>query len=100
MSERVLIWAQRVEAQRQQKVVLGNIKEAKEFDSVRCNIPKHDNETHKKWKIANTVEQGTCKGSVIHMVKSVENVDAHHIKSVCRSVHKPKMDQRVRKPIN
>ena len=55
-SERVLLWAQREEVQRVQKVALNNIKEAKEFDSVRPNTPKHDNETHNKLK-----EVDNCK---------------------------------------
>ena len=38
-SERVLLWAQRMQAQRVQK---DSIKEAKEFDSVKCSTEKHD----------------------------------------------------------
>ena len=34
-SEWVLLWAKRVEAQTAQKEVLSNIKEAKDFDSIR-----------------------------------------------------------------
>ena len=37
-SERVLLWAQRVEVQKVQKEAPNNIKKAKEFDSVRHSI--------------------------------------------------------------
>ena len=36
-SEMVLLWTQIVEAQRMQNKALNNIKEAKEFDPVRCS---------------------------------------------------------------
>ena len=42
--------AQRVEAQRAQREMLNSIKEAKEFDTVRCGTQKHDSEVHRKWK--------------------------------------------------
>ena len=48
--ERVLLWTQRVEAQRVQEVVLSNIKEVTEFDCVRHSTPKQENEAHKKEK--------------------------------------------------
>ena len=41
-SEPVLLCAQRVHAQRAQKEALNNIKEAKEFDSVKYSTQKHD----------------------------------------------------------
>ena len=47
-SERVLIWALQVEAQRVQKEVLDSIKEAKDFDSIRHNMQKQNNKAHKK----------------------------------------------------
>ena len=59
----VLLWAQRMGLQMEQKVELNNIKKAKECDSVRHSEPKHDNETLKnrrEWIIATTVGQGTC----------------------------------------
>ena len=43
-SEKVLLWIQRMEAQRAMEMVLNNIKETKEFDFVRHNIPKYDSE--------------------------------------------------------
>ena len=72
MSERVLLWSEKMEAQRVQKEALNNTKEAKEFDSVRHSTQKHDNEAHKnrkEWKIANTVGQGTCQDSALYMGK-------------------------------
>ena len=59
----VLLWAQRMGMQMEQKVELNNIKEAKEFDSVRHSEPKHYNETLRNRReriIANTVGQSTC----------------------------------------
>ena len=47
ISERIPLWAQRVEAQRVQKETLDSIKEAKDFDSIRHNMQRQDNETHK-----------------------------------------------------
>ena len=44
----VLLWIQRVEAQRVQKTTVNNIKEAKEFNSVRHSSPKDDNDAQKK----------------------------------------------------
>ena len=49
-SKRVLLRAQRVEVQKAQKIVPNNIKEAKEFDSVKHNTPEHNIETQKKQK--------------------------------------------------
>ena len=49
-SGNLLLLTQRVEAQRTQKVALNNIKEAKEFDSVRYSRLKHDSEVHRKQK--------------------------------------------------
>ena len=50
MSERELIWSQRVEAQIAQDMVLDNMKEAKEFDAVKHNAPRHDSEAPKTQK--------------------------------------------------
>ena len=47
-SDRVLLWAQRLEAQRVQKEVLDSIKEGKVFESIRCITQRQDNENHKK----------------------------------------------------
>ena len=58
--ERVLLWAQRVEAQMAQKVVLNNIKEAKEFDFVRHSTPQHGSEDPKKQK---RVDNCKCSGT-------------------------------------
>ena len=46
-SERVLIWTQKVEAQRAKKIELHNIKEPKEFHAVRHSVPRCDSETPK-----------------------------------------------------
>ena len=37
-SKRVILWAQRMDAQRAQKEALSNIKNAKEFSSVTCSM--------------------------------------------------------------
>ena len=42
-SKWVLLWAQRVEAQRVQKEALGNIKEARDYNFIRWNIQRHNN---------------------------------------------------------
>ena len=39
-----------MEVQRPKKETLGNIKEVKDFDSIRQNIQKDDNVRHKKQK--------------------------------------------------
>ena len=39
-NERVLLWAQRVEAQRAEEEALNSIKQAKEIESVRCSTLK------------------------------------------------------------
>ena len=49
-SMRLLLLAQGVEAQKVQKEALDSLKEAKDFDSVRCSTHKHDNEAHRKQK--------------------------------------------------
>ena len=50
-NERVMIMVQRVEAQRVQKEALDSMKEAKEFDSIRFNMQRQDNESHKKQEV-------------------------------------------------
>ena len=47
-SEQILLWAQRVEAQRAQKEVLDNIKEARNLDSTGQIVQKGDYVNHKK----------------------------------------------------
>ena len=44
-NERILLWAQRVEAQRVQKEALDNMEEAKDFDTIRWNKQKQDNDS-------------------------------------------------------
>ena len=39
-----------METQRTQKLVLNDIKQAKEYDSMKHNSPEHDNGDHKKLK--------------------------------------------------
>ena len=76
---------QTVDVQRVQKEALNNIKEAKEFDSLRYSTPKHDYEAHEKrkaWKTAITVAQGTCRDSALHMAKCEECGKTNHLKSV------------------
>ena len=77
MSERVLIWPQRVEAHRAQKIVLDNVEETKEFDAVRHSVQRNDSEAPKSQKVENYkyVEQNTCQDSALYMekVESVEN---------------------------
>ena len=49
-SERVLLWSQRVEAQRVHEEAPNGIKESKEFDSVGFSTQKHDSEAYNKQK--------------------------------------------------
>ena len=49
-SEWVLLWAQMLKAQRAQKEALENIKEAKNFESIRWKIQKDDKVRQKKQK--------------------------------------------------
>ena len=49
-SERVPLWAQRVEVHREQKEAVNNIKEDRDFDSGRHIAQKHDSEAYNKQK--------------------------------------------------
>ena len=51
-----------------QKIVQ-NITETKEFDTVMYIIQQCGNEATKRWKFANTVKQGRCQDSDLHMTK-------------------------------
>ena len=69
-SEKVLIWVQRMEAQRAQKLVLDNIKEAKEFDTKRYSVQRHANEAPKTQKGGKL--QKLCNRACAETVPSIQ----------------------------
>ena len=88
-SERVLLWPQREEAQKVQKVTLNIIMEAK--DSLKCITQEQDNEIHKQRWLKNFKYCGRWHAQRQCPVysKSCRGYGkTNHFKTLCRSVQR------------